>query len=161
MKGRAMTTKSKTLKTESNAHAELAVTIRAQPRKVWKALITETGRWWPKEFFANPGSQGMVIEPRVGGRMFEDGGDGAGVLWGIINVFDPPRGLDIVGFLAPAFGGPATTMIQISLQEVEAGTELRLSDQTWGPISPGLKKSLLEGWRILMEDSLARFVEKP
>lgn len=154
-----MATKSKISEKESNAHTELTVTIRAQPRKVWKALITDTSRWWPKEFFANPDSKGMVIEPRVGGRMFEDAGDGAGVLWGIINVFDPPRGLDIVGFLSPAFGGPATTMIQITLQESGLGTLLQLSDHTWGPIAPGLKKSLLEGWRALIADSLAPFVE--
>ena len=60
------------------------------------ALYTrDFGKWWP----ATTHSQGqgkvaaVMMEPRLGGRLFERWQDGTEKLWGTIAVWEPPRRL--------------------------------------------------------------------
>ena len=56
---------------------ELDIEIDASPDKVWNAIIDDIATWWPRDFYANAETKQFVIEPRVGGRLYEDAGDGA------------------------------------------------------------------------------------
>ena len=44
------------------------VEIDAPPDKVWRALTSETHRWWHPGFFTREGAVGFHIEPTLGGR---------------------------------------------------------------------------------------------
>jgi len=59
---------------------EIQVTINAPQQRVWQALLYETPQWWRKDFFTSPKTKAFVIEPRVGGRAYEDYGDGNGAM---------------------------------------------------------------------------------
>src|SRR5688500_14554514 len=67
------------------------VTIDAPPSRVWDA-ITRMGGWWPHRFRAG---SGVVLEPYVGGRFYEDWGDGAGALYGTVARWDAGARLDV------------------------------------------------------------------
>jgi len=100
-----------------------------------------------------------VIEPRVGGRAYEDWGDGAGLLWFTVLGFDPQKSLLLQGHLTPAYGGPVTTLVQINLKESGEGTLLQICDTTYGRIGDALPTRLRAGWTAIFDAGLKAFVE--
>ena len=145
---------------------ELEFPIAAAPQRVWDALVKETGKWWPRDFYSDARAINMVCEPRLGGRLYEDwggGGEGRGRTWYTIQTFDPPRVLEMAGHLYPAYGGPSVTLVRIELVAEgggEAGTRLKLSDAVVGRADEGTKRSLEEGWRALVGVGLKENFEK-
>ena len=63
-----------------------------------------------------PQTKGFVIEPRLGGHAYEDCGGGAGQIWYIVVGIQPPHSIMLLGLLTPAFGGPAQTILQLTLE---------------------------------------------
>ena len=59
--------------------------------EVW---TTRIGAWWPKGHSASgdPGTV-VVLETRLGGRIFERATDGAEIDWGVVTQWSPPRRL--------------------------------------------------------------------
>lgn len=138
---------------------ELEVHISADQQRVWNAIIHETPRWWRRDFNVGGESALMTIEPRVGGRMFEDWGNDRGALWGTVLLFDPPSRLELVAHLTPSFGGPATCIIQIALRADRDQTVLSLSDSFFGRADQGTVTSLSGGWKLLFAEALKQYVE--
>jgi DNA-binding transcriptional ArsR family regulator len=137
---------------------ELEIAIAAPVGRVWNALIDETTFWWPKAFYTSPNAKGFHIEPRLGGKMFEDWGDGAGVIWYDVFAINPPHSIDLKGCMAVPYG-PAHTLLHLELAASGAGTILKLSDSTIGlPKDCGTSK--IDGWKQLFEDSLKSYVEQ-
>jgi uncharacterized protein YndB with AHSA1/START domain len=73
----------------------LEIEIAASPEQVWIALGEDTTFWWPKSFYTGPKAKGFHIEPRLGGRGYEDWGRDAGVIWFQVFAIDPPHSLDL------------------------------------------------------------------
>jgi hypothetical protein len=68
--------------------------------------------------------------------------------------------LDLVGYINPQYGGPATTMLNATLSTESANrTVLRISDSLYGRVSEGLVNSLSCGWQLLFSDGLKRHLE--
>ena len=139
------------------SQVELEIEINASPAKVWKALTRETTFWWPKDFYSNPRTKGFHLEPKLGGRMYEDFGDDAGVIWFQVFAIDPPKTLDLQGCMAVPYG-PAHTLLHIELTPKDGWTILTVSDSTIGMAqSAGDEK--LDGWKRIFEGGLKAFVE--
>jgi uncharacterized protein YndB with AHSA1/START domain len=138
---------------------ELEITIQAKPSKVWKALVSETSRWWRKDFFTSPAAKGFVIEPKLGGRVYEDWGDGSGLMWYTVAGIDPQRSLSLQGHLTSAFGGPASTLLQIQLEAAGATTVVRISDTIFGRVTDEKLAQTREGWKLLFDSGLRAHVE--
>jgi hypothetical protein len=94
----------------------------------------------------------------LGGKMYEDLGKGAGFVWYTVTGIDPLNKINLVGYMTPAFGGPATTMLELSLEEKGKNTVLHVRDATLGPISNSEEKEA--GWKMLFEEGLKEYVEK-
>ena len=133
-------------------------TIHADAATVWRALVEETNAWWLKDFYTRPDAV-FRIEARLGGRMFEDQGEGAGLIWGNVIGVDPGRALDIQGYLTQDFGGPALSYLAIRLEEKGAATRVNVTDTIFGFPSPGTAASMRDGWQILFEQGLKAHVE--
>src|SRR5439155_13898477 len=82
-------------------HLEFEVPITATPARVWQALVAETGRWWPKDFFCLVNPRDFVIERRAGGRVYERSQGSAELLWFTVVSVDPGKSLELVGHLTP------------------------------------------------------------
>ena len=138
------------------------VPIAAGRARVWKALTKEMGKWWRRDFFVNSEAKSFTMEPRVGGRVFEDWGEGAGVLWFTVVALDPGKSLDLVGYLTPAFGGPATSMVRFVIDDDPDGhgVVVRVTDSTIGKESPGCEASKQDGWKQLVGEGLRPYLEK-
>ena len=141
------------------ARAELEIEIAATPARVWRAIVEDTRLWWREDFYVGaPGS--MRFEPRLGGRLFEDWGDGAGVVWYTVIALDPGRSIDLSGHLTAAFGGPATSLLRIEVVERGRASLLRISDSVHGRIDDDKAAGLEQGWRLLFAEGLKPFVER-
>jgi len=55
----------------------------------------------------------MVFEVKPGGRLYEDAGGGNGLVWYQVIALDAPNSISLAGFIAPPFGGPATSLLRI------------------------------------------------
>ncbi len=138
---------------------EQEIAIAAAPERVWQALVEETGRWWPKDFYAGANARDFILEPRLGGRMYEDWGNGAGATWYTVIEIAPPRSLGLAGHYPPIFGGPSTSILRLEVVPAEGGAVLRLSDSEFRPVTENTSSSLDEGWRTLF-GALKEYVEQ-
>ena len=137
---------------------ELEILIQASPEAVWDALVHKVDGWWRDDFHAVENSA-VILEPRVGGRLYERNDNGEEGLWYTVTGFYPQRKLDLVGHLQPQYGGPATTMLQLSLESGDQGTMLVIKDVLYGSLGPKAFNSIKEGWQLLLGEGLKPFVE--
>lgn len=148
----------KTKTTFGVANVELAIDIAAAPRRVWKALFAEISDWWLKDFYAGPATA-FVFEAKLGGRLYEDWGDGNGLVWYTVTGIERNRSVLLQGWLTSAFGGPATTLLEIKLHAKGKSTHLELSDTVFGNVGESKRAQTEAGWRMLLVDGLKRHVE--
>ncbi len=149
------------------AQLELSIPIDAPRERVFQALLNETTAWWPADFFAAgmgracPGpAPVMRIEPRVGGRMYEDWGEGRGALWATVLTIDPPARLEMIGHVTPTFGGPLSNTLQFLLEpRGTSACTLKLVDSMVGAVKPGTAESMDEGWKMLLGQALRAHCE--
>jgi DNA-binding transcriptional ArsR family regulator/uncharacterized protein YndB with AHSA1/START domain len=69
---------------------ETELRFRASPERVFRALTEETLDWFPHSY-GEERTKAVVVEPFVGGRHYEDWGQGAGHLYGHVTSYDPPH----------------------------------------------------------------------
>lgn len=137
----------------------LEIGIAASRAEVWRALVEETGRWWPADFYTGPGGRDFVIEPRLGGKVVEHWGDGQGLVWGEVLGIRTQEMLLLCGDSGPEFGGPSRGFHRFELTEVEGGMRLTFRESGFGVLSQKTADSLRDGWRYLIEGCLKPFVE--
>jgi uncharacterized protein YndB with AHSA1/START domain len=141
------------------ATLRLEFPIEAPVERVWEAILNETSRWWDQEFVALPGSKGVTLEPRLGGRLYEQTEDGRGLVWAQVIGIDPGRSIDFLGVMTPAFSGPTTTMVQLAIETSEGGTVLRLTEGLVGRVTDEVVANMTAGWTFLMGTKLKGYVE--
>jgi len=144
----------------SSAKVELEINIRAKKKHVWNALINEINAWWRRDFYAHPETKAFKLEPWVGGRLFEDAGNGNGTLWGHVHAMNAPDSIDFIGHMSPRWGGPATTMFRFELMENNAGgTLVKVTDAQMGRSREKAAGDFKEGWKLLITEGLKIYVE--
>lgn len=138
----------------------LEVEIGAPPERVWRAFTEEIVSWLPKSFYIGPNPKGFVFEEKLGGRVYEDWGNGQGGVWYHVSALRKPESIRLSGELTPEFGGPARLQTRIDFVATESGTRFRFLDTAFGRLGATLQRDLEEGWRLLFEDCLKPWVEE-
>ncbi len=128
---------------------------------VWDALVLEMHAWWLRDFMVNPEGVAFRIDPKLGGVMGEDWGDGQGIVWAtVVELRRPHRPSDgdaraklgLSGELMPDFGGPARTQHIFILESTgPSTTRLRFQDCVYGAVSESTAASLKEGWGLILD----------
>lgn len=158
-------TTDKQLLSAGAANVTLAIDINAPIAKTWQLMIDDIGRWWRQDFLCCEKSKGMHLEGRVGGMLVErTEGGGCGYLWGHVISFQPEQQFAYVAQIVPPWGGPAQSVIQITLARNEGhpkeATVLTLTDSLIGHVTEELLSSLEEGWgQLYGEGGLKTYVE--
>jgi uncharacterized protein YndB with AHSA1/START domain len=67
------------------------VEVKAPQDVAWRVFTTAMGTWWPiaTHKIGKVPAVDVVIEPRVGGRWYERGGDGSSCNWGRVLAWEP------------------------------------------------------------------------
>ena len=141
------------------AQYEFSIAIDSPRDRVWRGLTDQLGSWWLPDFHMLGTDSKVTLEPHAGGRLFEQNGDNH-LLWYTVLAIQKDESLDLVGYLNAKYGGPATTMLNVTLHaEATNRTVLRISDSLYGRVTDGLVNSLHSGWQMLFNDGLKAFVE--
>ena len=150
----------KTSKTGIGAATHRLTLEIAKPQAaVWKAFTGEVHSWWPKDFYATEAPHRMVFEVKPGGRLYEDAGAGNGLVWYQVIALDAPNSISLAGFIAPPFGGPATSLLRIGFSaKGKSSTVMEVADSTFGCL--GDSKTTEDGWRMLFDDGFKAWVER-
>jgi uncharacterized protein YndB with AHSA1/START domain len=143
----------------TSATHRISLEIAKPHAAVWKAFTGDVHRWWPKDFYATESTKRIVFEVKPGGRLYEDAGDGNGLVWYHVIAVDAPNAITMSGFIAPPFGGPATSLLRVAFSpRGRSVTEMEITDSTFGCL--GDAKSTEEGWRMLFEGGFKNWVER-
>lgn len=138
--------------------ATCEVVVRATRARAWRTFTKGVMTWWPAGFATRKGAR-MVLEPRLGGRLREDWGRGAGLTWYTVEAIDPGRMLLLHGDIGAPYGGPARTHVEVTFEDAPGGTRVRLRDVVFAGATTALRDALASGWRIVIEDSFAAHFE--
>ncbi len=149
--------KKQAIKGAGSVEAKLEITIHAAQERVWDALVNEAAHWWPKSFFSSEKAKKFVIEPKLGGRVFEDNGGGEGFIWYTVVGIESPHSLQLAGFMGPPFGGPLSSLLRLTLSAVHAKeTKLEVLDACFGQVG---ECDTASGWREVFDHNLRAYVE--
>src|SRR5262245_42210958 len=75
---------------------ECELRFRASPQRVFDVLTREVRSWFPYSY-GGERVRAVILEREIGGRYYEDWGDGAGHLYGHVTAIDPPHRLTLRG----------------------------------------------------------------
>jgi len=135
---------------------ESEIRLHASPERVWKAVTDEQQDWYPYNY-GGKRLKRIVTEPGVGGRVYEDWGDGAGILYSHVTYWDPPRAIGLRGFLQPAI----VLEQWMSLEADGEDTVLKHSTTTFGSITDEMAEGIrTHGELQQFESQLRAWIER-
>lgn len=139
---------------------ELEVAIEADRATVWSALTEDIDAWWLPDFHMVAPDSTVSLEAHAGGRLVERRADGGSLTWYEVQHCIPGAAVHLVGHLSPDWGGPATTMLSITLHPKGDATTLRIRDALFGVVTQDTASSLQSGWRQLFAEGLAPYAAR-
>lgn len=129
--------------------------FNAPVERVFAALTTEQDKWYPYNYGGDR-LQAIRFEERVGGRVYEDWGDGRGIMYGTVTYWDPPKAVSMRGHLK---GGVSTEHWFVFEQDGD-GCILKQSLVCFGEISDEDAKGIeSHGDLRAVEKQLRAYVE--
>ena len=137
---------------------ELSYEIDCPAEHAFDVWTTRLSAWWPKGHSASgdPGTV-VVLEPRLGGRIYERTSEGVEIDWGEITLWSPPSRLGYRWHIARDAG--EATDVQLTFVDVGPGrTRLEIVHSGWeraGAEARGWRDANTNGWAAL----IPRFVE--
>jgi uncharacterized protein YndB with AHSA1/START domain len=135
-----------------------AISVAVPPERAFKVFTERIGAWWPLEMHGVFGDKAKtcVMEPRVGGRVYEVSVDGEEASWAEVTAYEPPE--RIVWSWRPNRDRPAPTEVEITFTPEGGGTRVELMHRGWellGDEGAEARDSYDSGW----PKTLARFAE--
>jgi uncharacterized protein YndB with AHSA1/START domain len=110
---------------------QLSFRVACPPEHAFEIWTARASLWWPADHSVS-GEDGLdvVIEPHVGGRIFERTRAGREEDWGEVLVWEPPRRLVYLWHLR-ADRADATEVEVVFAPDGEAATEVRIDHRGW------------------------------
>lgn len=133
---------------------EMEMVIRAPRQKVFAAITSELGAWWPHRF--KPDSE-VFSEPHIGGRTGERFARGGGAIYSEFVYFDPDN--IVVSSGASALGKGLSGYNRESVEDHPEGTLYKRTATMWGTVSEETEKMYRDGSRELLESALKAYCE--
>jgi uncharacterized protein YndB with AHSA1/START domain len=136
------------------------ITVPAQPEAAFRRFTTEIGSWWPTQTHS-VGQQdtiGVVFEPHVGGRIYEQLKSGAESDWGMVQEWEPPR--RAVFSWHPGQKPETAQTIEVVFESVAEGTRLTLTHTGWERLPLDEVKRARRGYPIGWEYVLRVYAGK-
>lgn len=139
---------------------DFEVPIKRSASDIWDLMINEIDAWWLADFRALGDGSKMTLNAETGGQLIESAEDGSSLEWYRVQMVMPGKALYLVGYMAPDWGGPTTSMLKLAVEERGNGGALVVSDSLMGNVSSASQNSAQSGWKTLFNDGFRTFVEK-
>jgi hypothetical protein len=120
---------------------ELTFAVDCPPAHAFEVWTSRFEQWWPPGHSVSGDPATIVLEPRVGGRIYERTHDGEEIDWGEVTVWEPPGRL---GYLWHIRRDRADAT-EVDVHFLDAGdgtTQLRIVHRGWERLRAGA-----EEWR--------------
>jgi uncharacterized protein YndB with AHSA1/START domain len=126
-----------------------SVTVSVPVERAFHVFTEEIATWWPLRTHAvdTERSDTVVMEGRVGGRLFERTPEGEEHLWGTIVTWDPPR--HITYSWHPGRGDETAQEVDITFTQDGDRTRVDIAHYGWEKLSGPVEDTLAsyhEGW---------------
>lgn len=129
-----------------------SITVQRTAKEAFE-LFTRMDRWWPfKQYsISQDRTERCVMEPRVGGRVYEVRDDGETFDWGRVLIWEPPRRL----VLAWHPGREPETAQEVEFQFTDLGgvTRVDLEHREWarlGEKAVETRANYKSGWETVL-----------
>jgi hypothetical protein len=149
----------RTMKPAQSYAVTFEVSVRAGRERAWEGLTAEIGQWWPRHFFTHNNPAGFVLESFLGGRVYEDWGQGAGVLWGTVVVWVPNQRMTWACEMYPDWSGPGRSFVTFTLEDRGMETVVKVEDAGICINAHQAASSLNSGWHELISLHFKNYVE--
>jgi hypothetical protein len=123
----------------------------------WEYYFNQVNSWWSKEHYSSPKTKRFIIETFIGGRVYEDFGEGDGLVWGTVIGANYLHSIDILGYLTRSFGGPAISYEKYSFDADGQNTKLTYTMDIVGAVPESTVKSLKEGWEDIIQQKYYQY----
>jgi len=126
------------------------VLVDFTPAEAFELFTARIASWWPVRTHSYGGEavSNVVLEGRVGGRLYEVTADGEQE-WGRVREWDPPERLLLEWLIGEASG----TEVEVRFSPEGPGARVELEHRGFGASDP--RERYAEGWDVV----LAPFVE--
>jgi uncharacterized protein YndB with AHSA1/START domain len=118
------------------------------------------GQWWPRQHSVSGDPDAVVLEPRVGGRIYERSADGSEIEWGEVTEWSPPERLAYLWHIRRDRAD--ATDVELTFVDLGAGrTRLEIVHTGWERLGEGAvewRDANRGGWDGLLPH-FRRFVE--
>jgi hypothetical protein len=116
--------------------------VKASAQRTFEVMTRRSLDWFPHTY-GGERVRAVVLEPKVGGRHYEDWGAEHGHLYGQVTLFDPPRAWATRGRLSP--GVVLDTEYELT-EEPGPVTVVRVTKVAVGPISDEEAAGIATTW---------------
>jgi uncharacterized protein YndB with AHSA1/START domain len=131
------------------------ITVDAPPERAFRVFTEEIGSWWPvaKYSVGQEQAETAVLEPRLGGRIYEQWQDGTEALWGEILVWEPPWRL-VYSWKPNQDSAYEPTEVEVSFEQAGERTRVVVEHRGWevlGELAAEARSSYESGWPGVLE----------
>jgi uncharacterized protein YndB with AHSA1/START domain len=128
---------------------EKSVTVSVPVERAFEVFTAEIGTWWPLRTHAvdTERSETVVMEGRVGGRLYERTPSGEEHVWGTLVAWEPPN--RIVYSWHPGRGEETAQEVEITFGPEGEGTRVDIRHYGWEKLGDRLEETIAsynEGW---------------
>lgn len=138
-----------------------SVTVPVSPDRAFARFTSDIMGWWPLGRHSVSAGQGklpkeVVIEPQVGGAVYEIMYDGDRVEWGEITDWNVPNGFTMTWH--PGSGAENATQLALAFEPSDVGTKVTLTHSGWDVLADRAEESrshYSSGWDHVLGDCYA------
>jgi uncharacterized protein YndB with AHSA1/START domain len=136
---------------------EQEVIINAAPERVFAALTSQVSAWWGAPYLLTDAPQAIILEPTVGGRLYEVSGEGEGALWATVTAIQKNQRLELTGPIG--MSGAMHSVVSFALELKGKATVVKLAHHAVGELGEDTEANYGAGWHDLVGVRLKAFVE--
>jgi hypothetical protein len=145
------------------APVEKSLLVPCDPERAFHAFTAEISQWWPLRTHSvgQDKAQSVIIEPRIGGRVFEIGADGGECDWGRVLEWAPP--LRFAMTWHPGRAAATHQVLEVRFTAEAQATRVTLLHRGWemlGAEAKARRDDYAGGWEAILARDFAAYAAR-